>query len=237
MTAGRGGTRGVLAGPLGRLAAGCLAAWLVAAASPAASGSGDPAASCVPRLVPFQRVLDAAEQVFLVTIATRHNDGGRAVAYGLTVREAMRGTLPATVTLPTSITIAAPVVTTCGDTLEVGLATHLVLAPSVPAFDDAPPLDVVWIVQNDGTLVGGYDDGPKRWANLEAFRNALAGLPYETAPPTRPPFIPPTVEEGLPLASIGIVVGVVGGIVAGLLVVIAGRRAGRRPPGVHPPPP
>ncbi len=85
----------------------------------------------------------------------------------------------------------------------------------------------------DGTLQGGHDDGPERWADLDAFRSALAGQTFATPAPTRVPAVAPA-PDGNPIASIGIVAGILIGILAGVIVVVTGRRAARprqpRPP-------
>jgi hypothetical protein len=218
--AGRTARRLVLLLTTGALAVGLGVAW------------PSPALACRPVPVPFQRVVDDAEQIFLVTVAQRTTAGNVPEAYTLVVREALRGALPDGVTLPTTVSIVAPVINACGDVLDVRITTHLVLALDVPAFDGGAPITVPWRLLPDGTLEGGHDDGPATWRDLDAFRSALAGRAYATPGPTRVPVSMPA-PGGAPLASIGIVAGLVIGIVAAALVIIGGRRGGPtrpRPP-------
>jgi hypothetical protein len=191
------------------------------------------AAACDAAPAPFQRVVDRAERIFLVTVAQRQMGSGGPERYSLVVREALRGTLPDDVDLPSVVSIAAPVINACGDVLDYGITTHLILALDVPAFDGAEPIAVPWRLMPDGTLLGGHDDGPERWADLEAFRNALAGRSFATPGPTPVPAVA-IVPDGNPIASVGIVVALLVGILAGVIVVVTGRRAARprqpRPP-------
>ena len=202
-----------------------LALALGSAAAPAA------AAACDAAPAPFQRVVDGAERIFLVTVAQRQMGDDVPERYSLVVREALRGELPDDVDLPTVVSIPAPVINACGDVLDYGITTHLILALDVPAFDGAEPIAVPWRLMPDGTLQGGHDDGPDRWADLDAFRSALAGRTFATPAPTRVPAVAPA-PDGNPIASVGIVAGIVIGILAGVIVVVTGRRAARpRQPG------
>ena len=79
------------------------------------------------------------------------------------------------------------------------------------------------------SLVGGHDDGPTTWVDVDALRAALEGEPYATPAPTRPPDTTP-VDPGAPLATFGIVAGIVLGIAAGVAVIVTGRRAARPAP-------
>lgn len=192
-----------------------------------------PTLACSAAPVPFQRVVEDAEQIFLVTVAQRTMAGTVPQSYSLVVREALRGALPDGITLPANVNVAAPVINACGDVLDVRITTHLILALDVPAFADAAPISVAWRLLPDGTLEGGHDDGPATWRDLDALRAALEGRAFATPGPTRPPASTP-VPDSTPLASIGIVAGLLIGIAAGVLVVIGGRRSGRssrpRPP-------
>jgi hypothetical protein len=232
---GRRWSRGNLAVITRQLAAGMLAGAVGLGWPTAGVGAASPSApvACTPTPVPFERVVDDAKQVFLVTVATRRFAGGIPETYTFVVREALRGTLPDGVSLPATITVEAPVVTNCGGRLDARVNAHLVIALAVPAFEGGPLLAVPWQLRPDGTLIGGFDDGPERWLDLDALRDALAGRPFATPAPT---VAPTAVGEvpGAPLAAFGILVGLVGGMLAGIAVIIAGRRAGRprqpRPP-------
>jgi hypothetical protein len=235
--AGRRRSRWSLAAVTRRLAAGMLAGAVGLGVPTAGVGAATPSApvDCTPTPVPFERIVDDAKQVFLVTVATRRFAGGVPETYTFVVREALRGTLPEDVSLPATITVEAPVVTTCGGLLDARVNAHLVIALAVPAFDGGPAIAVPWQLRPDGSLVGGFDDGPDRWLDLEALRDALAGRPFATPQPT----VAPTVvgeAEGAPLAAFGILVGLVGGVLAGIAVIMAGRRAAR-PRGPRPPAP
>jgi hypothetical protein len=211
--AGRTQRRLVMLLATGVLALGLGAAW------PA------PAMACRPIPVPFQRIVEDAKQIFLVTVAQRSMAGNVPQAYALVVREALRGALPDRVSLPATVRIDAPVINACGDQLDVRITTHLVLALDVPAFAGGEPITVPWRLLPDGTLEGGHDDGPATWRDLDALRSALAGEAFATPDPTRAPVAAP-VPDGVPLASIGIVAGLLIGIAAGVLVILGGRRAG-----------
>jgi hypothetical protein len=184
--------------------------------------------------VPFERVAERADQIFLVTVAQRSMAGAVPQNYTLVVREVLRGELPQDVTLPTTVTIAAPVLDGCGTVLDARLTWHLVLALDVPAFDGAEPLTVAWRLLPDGRLEQRNDDGPPIWADLDAFKAGLAGRAFATPPPTPAPAPMAGEVEGVPLASVGIVAALVVGVIAGVLVVLMGRRAARprtpRPP-------
>ena len=97
---------------MGRRAPSRLGTWsaaitLALAASTATALAGPPAArACDPVPVPFERVAERAEQIFLVTVAQRSMAGATPQSYTLVVREVLRGTLPDDVTLPTTVTIA-----------------------------------------------------------------------------------------------------------------------------------
>ena len=198
-----------------------------------AGPTGTLACSAAP--VPFQRVVEDAEQIFLVTVATRTMAGDVPESYSLVVREALRGALPDGTTLPANVKVAAPVINACGDVLDARITTHLVLAMDIAAFADAEPVTVAWRLLPDGTLEGGEDDGPATWRDLDALRAALDGRAFATPGPTRAPVSMP-VPDAAPLASIGIVVALLIGIAAGVLVILGGRRGGRptppRPPSV-----
>ncbi len=233
---GRRGTRWSLAAVTRRFAAGLLAGAIGIGWPTAGVGAASPSApvACTPTPIPFQRVVDDAEQVFLVTVATRRFSGGVPERYSFVVREMLRGTLPEDVALPTTITVEAPVVTSCGGRLDARVNAHLVIALGVPAFDGQPQLAVPWLLRPDGSLTGGFDDGPDRWIDLDALKDALAGRPFATPRPTSAPL--DTGEgQGAPLAAMGILIGLVGGAIAGLAVILAGRRAAR-PKGRTPPP-
>lgn len=220
-----------------RVLASAAVIWSVAFAGPqtlVAAASPSLPITCTPRPVPFERIVDRAPQVFLVTVATRRFSGGIPDRYTFVVREALRGELPEDVKLPTTITVEAPVVTSCGSVLDARVNSHLVIALAIPAFDGEPLLAVPWRLRPDGTLSGGFDDGPDRWADIQALRDALAGRPFATPGPTTAPVIA-NEDQGPPTASIGIVIGLIGGALAAVAVVMAGRRAARRPPGANPP--
>jgi hypothetical protein len=217
--AGRAGTRQL--GPLAAIVLGLVLAGSGGLATPAA------AAACDPVPVSFQRVIDRATRIFVVTVASRAMDGTTPETYTLVVREALRGAVPDDVDLPTVVTIPAPVVNACGDLLDVGITTHLVLALDVPVVDGAEPLTVPWILRPDGSLSGGWDDGPDRWVDVDAFRAALAGEPFETPAPTARPSVGVVTGDETPLASIGIVVGVVLGVAVAAAVVWWARRGAR----------
>ena len=214
-------------GRLGLLVAAMGLAGSLALATPPVS-----ARACDAAPVPFDRVAERADQIFLVTVAQRAMAGNVPERYTLVVREVLRGKLPDDVTLPATVTIAAPVIDGCGTVLDERLTWHLVLALDVPAFDGAAPVTVPWRLLPDGRLESRTDDGPPIWATLDAFKAGLAGEAFATPGPTPVPPIPTGEVEGLPLASLGIVAGLILGILAGVLVVITGRRAGRpRVPG------
>ena len=106
-------------------------------------------------------------------------------AYTLVVREALRGALPderrpaddGQRSRRRSSTAAA----TCS---TYGITTHLVLALDVPAFDGGEPDHrAVAAACPTASLVGGHDDGADDWADLDAFRAALAGEPFATPGP------------------------------------------------------
>ena len=216
---------------LGSLVAAVALAVVALASSP---GRAPVARACDPVPVPFERVAERADQIFLVTVAQRSMAGAVPQSYTLVVREILRGELPKDVTLPTTVTIAAPVLDACGSVLDARLTWHLVLALDVPAFDGAEPLTVAWRLLPDGRLEHRNDDGPEIWADLDAFKAGLAGQAFATPAPT--PFSTPMLGEveGLPLASIGIVAGIILGLLAGVAVIVTGRRAARprvpRPP-------
>jgi hypothetical protein len=216
----------------GRL--GLLVAAMGLAGSLALAAPAPVARACDPVPVPFDRVAERAEQVFLVTVAQRSMAGSVPEAYTLVVREVLRGELPGDVALPTTVSISAPVVDGCGSVLDERLTYHLVLALDVPVFDGAAPLTVAWRLLPDGRLESRTDDGPPIWADLDAFKAGLAGQAFETPPPTPQPAPAIGEVEGLPLATLGIVAGILLGIGAGVLVILTGRRAARprtpRPP-------
>jgi hypothetical protein len=191
--------------------------------------------ACDPVPVPFERIVERAPTIFLVTVAQRSMAGSTPQSYTLVVREMLRGELPEDVTLPTTVTMAAPVVNACGDVLDVRITTHLVLALDVPAFDGAQALTVPWTLRPEGTLEGGYDDGPATWRDVDALRAALEGRPFATPGPTTTPAAGIGEVEGLPVASLAIVAALLLGALAGVLVILGGRRAGgsrtQRPPG------
>lgn len=195
--------------------------------------------ACDAAPVPFQRVVERAEQVFLVTIAQRAMAGNLPESYTLVVREVLRGELPEGVVLPTTVTIAAPVIDGCGTLLDERITRHLVLALDVPVFDGVAPLTVAWRLLPDGRLENRSDDGPAIWPDLAAFKTGLAGGAIASPAPTRVPAPTGGVDaeaERVPIASIGIFVGVAIGVLAGLLVVVVGRRAAA-PRAPRPPPP
>ena len=106
--------------------------------------------------------------------------------YTLVVREALRGGLPDDVDLPE--VASSPTGHQClRRRARHGITTHLILALDVPAFEGAEPIAVPWRLMPDGTLQGGHDDGPERWADLDAFRAALAGRTFATPVPTEVP--------------------------------------------------
>ncbi len=194
---------------------------VLAAATPAVG-------ACSAAPIPFQRVVERAEQVFLVTVAQRAMAGSTPESYTLVVREVIRGELPEGVVLPTTVTIAAPVIDACGTILDERITRHLVLALDVPVVDGEAPLTVAWRLLPDGRLENRSDDGPAIWPDLAAFKIGLAGGDIASPAPTRLPAPTSGVDaeaERVPIATIGIVVGLVIGIVAGLLVVLVGRRA------------
>ena len=218
-----------MASRVGTRRLGLLATILVAGVL---SGAGPlstppPVQACDPVPVPFERVVERAPRIFVVTVASRFMDGGTPAAYTLVVREVLRGSLPDEVDLPIVITVAAPVVNACGDLLDVAITTHLVLAMDVPAFDGADPMTVPWILKPNGTLTGGWDDGPASWVDVDAFRAALAGQAFATPAPTPDPFLGGRPGDETPLASIGILVGVVIGVIAAAGFVVWARRGSR----------
>jgi hypothetical protein len=215
----RAGPRQVLLVMVAVMAASVLAGLRLAAPADAVA--------CRPAPVSFERVVERATRVFLVTVASRTTAGGAPDTYTLVVREALRGAMPESVTLPTVITIAAPVISGCGDLLDVGITTHLVLALDVPAFDAGDPITVPWIVKPDGSLVGGWDDGPPGWVDLVAFRAALAGEAFATPAPTRDPGPGSGLEDEPPLASVGILAGIIVGVAVALGIVWLARRGSR----------
>jgi hypothetical protein len=209
----------------GRL--GLLVAVLGLAGSLAPVAPTPVARACDPVPVPFARVAERADQIFLVTVAQRSMAGAVPQSYTLVVREVLRGELPEDVSLPTTVTIAAPLLDGCGRVLDERITRHLVLALDVPAFDDAAPLTVAWRLLPDGRLEGRNDDGPAIWADLDAFKAGLVGEAFATPPPTPQPAPDIGEPEGVPLASVGIVLGIILGVLAGALVVLTGRRAAR----------
>lgn len=205
---------------------------LVISAGATAAWPG-PVAACSAAPVPFERVAEGAPRIFLVTVASRSMAGGVPASYSLVVREAIRGTLPGEVTLPTVVQVAAPVVSACGDVLDAAINTHLVLALDVPAFDTGPPMAVAFELRPDGSLVGGHLDEPVTFVDLAAFRAALDGAPVATSSPTAVVTSPAAPADEAPLASIGILAGVLVGIAAALGIVWMARRGSRpsSPPG------
>ena len=93
--------------------------------------------------------------------------------------------------------------------------------------DGAAPLTVPWILRPDGSLSGGWDDGPDRWVDVDALRAALAGQPFETPAPTTRPNGGIVPGDETPLASIGILVGVLIGVAIAAAVVWWARRGAR----------
>ena len=203
-----------------------LATSVVVAGLAMAGPSTTTACSAAP--VPFQRVVEDAETIFLVTVAQRSMAGNIPETYSLVVREALRGALPDGITLPANVSVVAPVINACGDVLDARITTHLVLAMDVPAFEGSEPITVAWRLLPDGTLEGGHDDGPATWRDLDALRAALGGQPFATPGPTRSPVSMPA-PDGPPLASIGIVAGLLVGVAAGVLIILGGRRGSRAP--------
>jgi hypothetical protein len=149
------------------------AAWLfvagLAGAASLALPLRGPALACSSVPIAFERIVERAETIVVVDVASRTARAAGPPDYGLVLVGTIRGSHPVEWVGP------APTVTACGDWLAADVGQRLVLALGMVPFDANPiELAAAWPVRADGTVEPTrFVDDHRAWPSVDALAQAL----------------------------------------------------------------